>query len=556
MRVFVKHLRVWELFGTVFLLSTNGTIAEDLSNFQLISVSSEHYFYNFERRDQDLFIGSDAGVLAYKDLTQMAMIDPAKKGYISLENGTFTSSNYLKGNIYTPHYKMLLPAEFRHNSILGTVYKNNILLISKGQLFIFKRTIKPRADTLSIRTISPHFIGSYSGIFSNGNRFAYPSYTNGYIREYPNETFICYDGLLRLKGKDTIRYETNGGNALIGNTDIGQIKDIFKIDSSRYLLFSDKGLCISDLKSNPRWIKQQKQGPEPRFLKAYYRDNLAIVIYFIDGNKIQKFNLLNNAYTTLLQIDSSFGNIEGAYVSSNSPIYLVTENKLVKATADTDGKIYSFETLVENLVGNHHIIPFTNQLLITSNVGLSSYNLDNREWIPHIIRDEFNHRAIYLDGENYILGTIHGYYQLSKSQIEQLISLRIEELKQESEPVYENHSNQIIYAIATLCSLLLGLSIYLVSRPKKSTIELKAKASEIISYIESNLKDVTIVNICHEFKINPLQLNDILGNDKPGEMIRSKRLEIVRKMRKNGRKEEDIAIATGFSVSYLKKIKT
>jgi hypothetical protein len=49
-------------------------------------------------------------------------------------------------------------------------------------------------------------------------------------------------------------------------------------------------------------------------------------------------------------------------------------------------------------------------------------------------------------------------------------------------------------------------------------------------------------------------LYDILGNDKPGEIIRNYRMEIVRKYRRLKISEEEIAQKTGFSISYLKKI--
>jgi hypothetical protein len=552
----IKHLIRIGALVALFLFISREAKAEDLSDYQLVSVSSEHFYYNFEYAGTNLYIGSDAGVLAYKNPLQIKVDNPTKKGYIFLENGQLKSSIYLNGNLFTPHYKSILPDGFKHNSIIGTTFKNNLLIISKGQLFIYKKTVKPKADTLSIRTISKNFIGSYGGLFSNGKRFNYPEYTNGYIREYPGETFICYDGLMRIKGKDTLRYEANNGNTQVANLDLGKVKDVFKIDTNRYLLFSDKGLCMSNLKTSLRWIQKKTSGPEPRFIKAYYRDDLPVVIYYIDNNKIQKFNLLNDAYTTLLQIESKLGNIEDVYMNSTSNIYILTENKLIKAMANLQENKYSYQYLTENLLGNHHIIPLNNLLLITSNDGLSSYNIDTREWIPHIIRDEFNHRAVFTTPSFFFLGTIHGYYQLTKTQIEELITQRVEELKLETEPTYENHSWQIIYSLTAIIVLLLGLSIYLIIRKKSPISDNKAKAAEIVAYIDTNLKDVTIVNICHEFKINPLQLNDILGNDKPGELIRAKRLEIVKKMRKDRRREEDIALVTGFSVSYLKKIKT
>jgi hypothetical protein len=555
MSKFIKHLGRLGALWALFLMSQLTASADDLSGYQLISVSSERFHYNFEYVGTNLYIGSDAGVLAYKDPLHIKVDNSTKKGYIFLENGQLKSSIYLNGNLFTPHYKPLLPDGFRHNSIIGTTFKNNLLIISKGQLFIYKKTVKPKADTLSIRTLSKNFIGSYGGLFSNGKRFTYPEYTNGYIREYPGETFICYDGLMRIMGTDTLRYEANNGNTQVASVDLGKVKDVFKIDTSRYLLFSDKGLCISDLKTKLRWIQKKTSGPEPRFIKAYYRDNLPVVIYYIDNNRIQKFNLLNDAYTTLLQIDAKLGNIEDVYINSTANIYFLTENKLIKAMSNLQENKYSYQYLAENLLGNHHIIPLNNLLLITSNEGLSSYNIDTREWIPHLIRDEFNHRAVYITPSFFFLGTIHGYYQLTKAQIEQLVIQRQEEIKLEAIPSYENHSQEIIYGLTALIVLLLGLSIYLIIRKKSPVSDSKAKAAEIIAYIDANLKDVTIVNICYEFKINPLQLNDILGNDKPGELIRSKRLDLVRKMRRERRREEDIAQVTGFSVSYLKKIK-
>lgn len=557
MSVFLNYLSSFRALLALFLLSFQSAIAADLSPYSLTSVNSDRYYYNFQHKDHVLYIGSDKGILRYQDPLHLPLIDSTKKGYISLENGALICSNYLKGNLFTPHYKSLLPEEFRHNSIVGTEYKNQLFIVSKGQLFVFKKSAKPKADTLSVRSISSHYLGTYSGIFYNGNRFSYPNYANGYIREYPEETFICYDGLLRIRGKDTTRYEANVGNTLVGQTDIGKILDIFRIDSKRYLLLSDKGISLSDLNSNPQWIEMKNTGIEPRIIKAYYRDNLPIVIFYIYGNKIQKYNLLNNSSTTLFQIDSLEGNIEDAYFKDAGTIYLITSKKLIEVTSNNMGNKYQFTTLSENHIGNHHIFNINNLLLVTSNDGLSAYNIDSREWVPNLIRDEFNQRAIYNDNEVYFLGTIHGYYQLNKNQIEELINQRMEEIKEMVPDVEEkNQSNKIIYSLIGVCILLLGISIFLVARSRRTDIDSKLKASAIINYIESNLKDVTIVNICHEFKINPLQLNEILGNDKPGEFIRSKRLEIVKKMRKDRRREEDIALVTGFSVSYLKKIKT
>lgn len=556
MSKFIKHLLCFWGLGAFLLLGSSTLMAQDLSEYQLVSVRSDHFFYNFEYQDQTLLMGTDGGIYIYRSPLDLDLLDPNMRGYLALEKGVLTTSNHLIGDVYAPHYKDLLPEGFRHDFILGTVFQSSILLISKGQLFVFKKTLKPLADTLSVRTLSQSYLGTYKGIFYKGKKLDYPNYTNGYIREFEAETFICYDGLLRIQGADTTRYESSMGFTQIGKDEVGKVKDIFKIDSMRYLLFSEKGLSLTDLRTGVQWIERSSGELEPRFVKAFYRDNLPVNIYFILGNKIQKFNVLDNSSTTFLEIASNLGNIKDAYFPSLSPIYLLTDNTLLQALIKRAGADYSVKVLAENLLGNHHIIPLTNQLLVTSNDGLSSYNLDTREWIPHLLRDEFNHRAIRVTNDSLYLGTIHGYYQIAKNQIEELITTRKEEIKNEVPVKEENPQKLVIYTLIAVCVLLVSILIFLLSRTKKPSLDQKVKAKEILDYIDAHLNEVTIVNICYHFKINPLQLNEILGDYKPGELIRKKRLDLVRKMRRDHRKEEEIAQVSGFSISYLKKIKT
>ena len=45
-----------------------------------------------------------------------------------------------------------------------------------------------------------------------------------------------------------------------------------------------------------------------------------------------------------------------------------------------------------------------------------------------------------------------------------------------------------------------------------------------------------------------------MGSVNPGEVILAKRVSLVKKLRKRNTSEEEIAKATGFSISYLKKV--
>ena len=86
---------------------------------------------------------------------------------------------------------------------------------------------------------------------------------------------------------------------------------------------------------------------------------------------------------------------------------------------------------------------------------------------------------------------------------------------------------------------------------EKKDINLDEK---IIAFIKLNIAHVSVSLLCEKFKLSVNELYNVLGNKKPGEIIRKERLKIVKKMRHQKVSEEIISRATGFSISYLKKI--
>lgn len=96
-------------------------------------------------------------------------------------------------------------------------------------------------------------------------------------------------------------------------------------------------------------------------------------------------------------------------------------------------------------------------------------------------------------------------------------------------------------------------------RKYKTTQKIKILASrdikqEIENYIEENLSSVNIEKLKSEFSLSNNQLYSHMGSVNPEEVIRAKRVSLVKKLRKNNISEDQISIATGFSISYLKKI--
>ena len=86
------------------------------------------------------------------------------------------------------------------------------------------------------------------------------------------------------------------------------------------------------------------------------------------------------------------------------------------------------------------------------------------------------------------------------------------------------------------------------------SLESLTTKDKIEAFIRLNIQNVSVELICETFDLPVNALYKTLGNVKPGEIIRKERLIIVKRMRREKASEEEIAKATGFSISYLKKV--
>jgi hypothetical protein len=273
------------------------------------------------------------------------------------------------------------------------------------------------------------------------------------------------------------------------------------------------------------------------------------------GLPVYQYTIKSGQLKAVLQLDNDLGEIEDCYFDpyEMGKIYIITQDKLLQANTSLSNK-YSIEVLEDHMDSNHHLVKFNDSFLIPSNSGLSVYNLTTNTLSRNIIRDEFNKRAFYVADGIVNLGTIHGYYKLNHADINRLTTIASDEKEIAIQEAYS--SNFIMYLLGLVCLILILVCVVLYKKSKKLiAADSKISEFEVIQFIEENIASVTIQNICEQFKINTLQLNDILKSDKPGQLIRNKRMEIVTKMRKQKEDIDAIATASGFSVSYLKKIK-
>lgn len=161
-------------------------------------------------------------------------------------------------------------------------------------------------------------------------------------------------------------------------------------------------------------------------------------------------------------------------------------------------------------------------------------------------------------------GTLNGIYNLTDANIESLTSEADDKsLNKKDDNNITNVNYLVLIGIIMILSITIIFMVVILRKSKaKHIIEKDIEAENygeatkdnIIYFIQENITTVTIQSIRDQFNLTPIMLYEILGNDKPGEIIRNYRMELVRKYRRIKLSEEEIAQKTGFSISYLKKI--
>jgi len=90
---------------------------------------------------------------------------------------------------------------------------------------------------------------------------------------------------------------------------------------------------------------------------------------------------------------------------------------------------------------------------------------------------------------------------------------------------------------------------------RKKDVKDQSKFKEIEEFIDNNISSVNINILCEKFNMYPKDLYELMDNRKPGELIRKKRIALVKKMREEKSSEKEISLKSGFSINYLRTIK-
>jgi hypothetical protein len=507
--------------------------SEQNYDYELVSVDSEKIYYTIIKYEGSLFFGTNQGVYRLEKGIQLVEHNPSIKGPVTtnLKQETLRIS-------FTRAPKNIPIGEFGNSITSIQSFQNYVYVISRGKLLIFKNKLYSFSPYESVRSITTSYIGSYNGVFKRGEVLTYPPYTNGQIKEYDDITFICYDGIVAIRGdQQDILYD-----APAGNRRYGAIENIFKLQNGNYVVVSDLGLYLYNLEENLfQMIYDGRDGPIIP-LRVSFRDGFEFKpgFWFGQNNTLYKINLSTNQVSTIQTFDAKIVDL----VSEKDILYILTSDQQIRSLYSDNHRTFVVSKIP--LSATFHTLEYKrNYLFISGNNGLSIYDLSENQLYNNVVTDEFNRGAVFKTDDAISFGSVHGVY-------------RFENIDLVVDSIFTDYVvNEIDYRIDTILMLiviLLGFVVLIyVFKNRRRSYNNQEMVIEIKKYVDTNLNKVDIVAISEKFNVDNNLLYHLDPDFKPGDYIKQKRKEKAAELIAKGFPIEKIAKVTGYSVSYLKR---
>lgn len=532
----------------LLVLSTGVITSQDLNvTFKLESVYSDLFYYNCVVVNDKLFVGTDSGVYVYNsNKKEFNLFDPSITGYIKNNRNIIT-----KGKIETDNvYSHLLPKCNSDTQSNHVIFNDKIMVISKGDLFVFDNNYLKLYNFASVRSISENYIGTYEGVYdkTKGHYLEFPSFTNSYIREFENYTFINWDGLSILKNNEQYDlFDQLSINLKIDNKNLGFAYDVAKINNKKFILNTSKGLYELNINDGKVLKLQDKINGDFSIYKVDYKNDEIVRIIINDDNNIYKY--IPNV-NSLIAIKTFKEKIVDLYLNDLGEGYVLLEDNLIYF--DNLDNIDKPSLLAENINNPHNVGGFKNYIYVTTNSGLSLFNTKTNQFKQNLIKDEFNKKAHYTDLKSLQLGSVNGLYVLEYDDLNRLFFKKQNDAKSSSIIIEKN--NLIIGGGVFLLIVVLITKIYLKKKLSKNISNIDINEKEIKRYIDENLASVSVKSICYKYKISLNKLYAVMGNQKPGDYINKQRVNLTKQLIKKSYNLAEISEKTGFSISYLNQI--
>lgn len=533
-----------KIFFFVYFFSILFCFSQEKISYRLVELQTNAFIFNAIVFDGEILFGSDEGVLSINKNTINIKNDNIF-GPIEIVDGRIEKARNVK---YDNSFNYLLPDTCKKLFSSFIEFNNRLYIVNSGDVLVYEKKFYKLKSYPSIRSISQNYVGTYGGIFYKDSiKLDFPTFTNGPIREYDSITIINWGGLSLIKANEQenyYSYNSSTSGIEINNRSYGEAIDSYELKHPNYFISTSKGLYLFNSDSREiKFVRKTQNGPY-RFISGEKNIYGLKMLYLHDRKNIIEFEIEKNLFNTITnrnEIIDVFSNEQFKY-------YILTENSLEYFDRHT----YRNNIILENLSNVNNVSMLKNFIILTSDQGLDLYDLNTKKLSKNILKDELNYNAILSEDNSIKLGGVNGMYEFSYNDLIFFNNKTKFEIPKEKKDYF-------LYFAFSILPLILVLIIVLLISKNRDIKELLVKKDgdlnkKITAFIKLNIAHVSVSLLCEEFKLSVNELYNVLGNKKPGEIIRKERLKILKNMRRQKVSEEIISRATGFSISYLKKI--
>ena len=451
--------------------------------------------------------------------------------------------NTTRGQYVRVMQSVYLPSGEPYSKSSRTKGEVDSIRINDGALYISHNPgYRRRYINHSVRHNDSLYLGTYSGAYLKNTVFPVPC--GGAIRTKNGRIYICFGGLAVLENETLVeRYcDVVDAKLFIAGQNLGVLNDIAFYDNN-WIFNTSVGVFKLDESRNidTLFIPSILDGNN-QFNGRFITDDTYIIEGFIGNtwftiNKSsEKFQIEGYYEGEITHIDETQGRI----VTTSDFIYILNNKKLkfnnkelkLHGTFRTNSNLYGF-----------------------SNEGLCLINLSNDklEAIP-VFRNEFNKHSLRISSDSIYLGSVNGLWSFSKNNMPRPIKIEAISLnpKLNSEDTLKNA------LIAFLAIMYIFTFVFFKKSKLGRDLKIKRKIvidqNSIMEFIDANLTAVTILSILNEFDISQKTLYELFAPEKPGEVIKIKRLKKLQDLYVQGSTIVEMANMTGFSKDYISKV--
>jgi len=517
---------------------------------ELIGIHVDHEYYNGVIFNDKFIVNSNFGLLEYSNgkFIPYSKNDSKFKRFIKVREGKI-----IDGDIFynkKPAYEKVFPNEFSNLKYTITYFEDKAFIFVKKSVLIYKNpvSVKKTFDK-NVSSISKKLYSTTSGIYNRKLELQENllKYQGGKIKDISNGIAICYGGLFIDKNEKIFEFSDSDNNFKIGEKTLGKARDITEVNSNEFIVSTTLGVYLIDIYKNTSFtILESEEDFVPKVKKS---ENGTYLIS--NYNTLYEFNL--NTLKALPLYTNELYITDFLLLNNNSLLYVISTDKLEEIELINNKK----HVLIEDLKAPLNLVNILSFLVIISEDSISLFNLNSDSVDIDVFKDKYNNDSYFVEENILQIGLNNGVvYFYEDSFVSESFLQKFHKLKSN-----KTDNSSIIYLniiFLTIIFLLIGILIFLINKKVKTKDAIIKTATDfsleekVKKYVQNNISNVTVAKIKEQFEIN--NMYELFEDITPGDYIRTQRVKIVKEMRKQNSSEQEISKATGFSVSYLKKI--